>query len=602
MVLLSTLGYGQKFQGFDSLKIGSSTINNQKITEWNNVNLKQNKFVINVKDYGAVGNGVVNDIAAIRSAILVIKNNGGGKLYLPRGVYFVTDSIVIDFSNVTIEGDGIGATIIKVGAWVDGIRVSKGYPLPKEILQNIVIQNLTIDGNKDGYANGPNDTYGNGINVNGCNNVIIQNCEVKNPAEQGIVSTYWNISDKAKSIVIDKCIVHGCKINRIGIGIEGQSRNSRVTNNSVFDGGFIFVGNGASGNIDDGECIISNNTVEEGKMASGVGVWINGSLNNIIINSNTVRGFGIGIRTSSEKASTKGFIVSNNILLNYRNYGIITLPTLNNEPDESVISNNQLSTNSTTSKAIHTFKKTIITGNNIRGSAARGIEVNDSCLIIGNLINALGSISVYLTGALNVVVANYLSTDIYCIKATSNEFFANYGTGTLNRGSGFYLNTNRFSAANGKPPDSEGKNGDHKLETNPAVGFPAGWIKAGGVWQPYGIIGGIRASSPLRLNAGVISADTSDASSGLVTKGFLLKSISTPLSGQLTTLGNGSSGSFKFSHGQKGVSATSQVFVTARTVPSVVKYVEINSTFITIYTTLIPDNNAVLKWDWQIVK
>lgn len=46
--------------------------------------------VYNVRDYGAVGNGVTDDTAAIQAAIQAATKAGGGIAYLPTGIYAVT--------------------------------------------------------------------------------------------------------------------------------------------------------------------------------------------------------------------------------------------------------------------------------------------------------------------------------------------------------------------------------------------------------------------------------------------------------------------------------------------------------------------------------
>lgn len=54
--------------------------------------------VINVKtDFGAVGDGVTDDTAAIQAAFNAIKSIGGGTLYFPPGTYKITSQITLDF-------------------------------------------------------------------------------------------------------------------------------------------------------------------------------------------------------------------------------------------------------------------------------------------------------------------------------------------------------------------------------------------------------------------------------------------------------------------------------------------------------------------------
>lgn len=72
------------------------------------VSTKNNLHVIvNVKDYGAIGNGATNDTASINSAIAALTNFS--TLYFPAGKYLITLGGLTAFtslSNVTIMGDG----------------------------------------------------------------------------------------------------------------------------------------------------------------------------------------------------------------------------------------------------------------------------------------------------------------------------------------------------------------------------------------------------------------------------------------------------------------------------------------------------------------
>jgi hypothetical protein len=78
---------------------------------------------VNVKDFGAAGDGVADDTAAIQAALTAIAAAGGGSLVLPRGTYRVTQTINITAGNIHIEG--YGATIDATGlAYVAGTRAS----------------------------------------------------------------------------------------------------------------------------------------------------------------------------------------------------------------------------------------------------------------------------------------------------------------------------------------------------------------------------------------------------------------------------------------------------------------------------------------------
>jgi hypothetical protein len=61
--------------------------------------------VVNAREYGAVGNGIKDDTASLKLALLLLREKGGGTLYLPRGRYLVSDTLVIP-DRVGIRGEG----------------------------------------------------------------------------------------------------------------------------------------------------------------------------------------------------------------------------------------------------------------------------------------------------------------------------------------------------------------------------------------------------------------------------------------------------------------------------------------------------------------
>jgi hypothetical protein len=92
-----------------------------------------------VRQYGAVGDGVHDDTSALRSAIYdgrsagYVVGNGSccdGKLsyvYLPAGTYLISGSLAWDFADVTIQGEGPGRSIIKLK---DGTFTDASQPKP----------------------------------------------------------------------------------------------------------------------------------------------------------------------------------------------------------------------------------------------------------------------------------------------------------------------------------------------------------------------------------------------------------------------------------------------------------------------------------------
>jgi len=65
---------------------------------------------VSVKDFGAVGNGVTDDTAAIQAALTNAFNNGGGNVFVPAGEYITTSPLIIR-SNVSFFGEGAASII-----------------------------------------------------------------------------------------------------------------------------------------------------------------------------------------------------------------------------------------------------------------------------------------------------------------------------------------------------------------------------------------------------------------------------------------------------------------------------------------------------------
>lgn len=132
--------------------------------------------VTNVKAYGAIGDGITSDTAAVSSALNALNALGGGTLYMPKGVYNVGGMGV--GNNVRVVGDGVGNTIIRCMPVPSG---SQSGILLAGRGQNILIQDLEIDGNRD--ASG---VAGHGIRGAGGVNLAIRNVKISRASGYGI--------------------------------------------------------------------------------------------------------------------------------------------------------------------------------------------------------------------------------------------------------------------------------------------------------------------------------------------------------------------------------------------------------------------------------
>lgn len=107
--------------------------------------------VVNVKDFGAKGDGVTDDYAAFFNAYAYLRTNGGGTLFVPRGQYVLSRSLWFsradhpEWGPVSIEGAGMEHTTILCKGTDYGIIIVN----PESVEGRVTYQriaNLTLRG------------------------------------------------------------------------------------------------------------------------------------------------------------------------------------------------------------------------------------------------------------------------------------------------------------------------------------------------------------------------------------------------------------------------------------------------------------------------
>lgn len=119
-----------------------------------------------VKAFGAVGDGIADDTAAFQDAINAVPSTGG-VVFLPVGIYRLTDTIILK-SMVTLRGalrrgsgDGLASKGSKLLSDHEGHCLSFSHPGPTSA--GIVVEDLAIEGFKETYSTGCGIYFRNGF-------------------------------------------------------------------------------------------------------------------------------------------------------------------------------------------------------------------------------------------------------------------------------------------------------------------------------------------------------------------------------------------------------------------------------------------------------
>lgn len=227
------------------------------------------KAFINVKDYGAIGDGTTDDASAIQSALDAVKTDGG-IIYFPTAVYLLKSAVVF-YSNQTLwfedgavvkQGDainnllrtycdstiggydGVHDSMVYGGIFDGGSYTTNNTLIGTAHAKNIIFERITT---KNAYG-----TWHN-IEINSSYNVKVINCDFEGSRKTGQngemlqidgagSSTYYpwdNIkidSTVSKYIDIQGCIFHDSTVVP-GIGNHSNMAHKYVrVHDCIFDG------------------------------------------------------------------------------------------------------------------------------------------------------------------------------------------------------------------------------------------------------------------------------------------------------------------------------------------------------------------------------
>jgi hypothetical protein len=283
--------------------------------------------VVNVREFGAKGNGTDDDRAAIMGAIVAAAEKGG-TVYFPPGIYSISLGIDLDYSNVVLMGASPFASTIKLSA-------SSSFIIDTEPgrVSNVGVVNLGIDGSKDIQADA---SGGIGICFRNVDKGFIRNCYIHDTARSGIivgqaggVTPCTDIDVSGNLLVNIGLTAGGGNPDKVGIGIV-NGRRVTVTGNIIKNAvltGIDLEKHGSANDVLEG-IVVANNVIEAGpyNFTEAFGISVLGAgyyCFDITLSGNIMRGDARTARSAIACEYATRLIVSDNIAVGMMEHGLI---------------------------------------------------------------------------------------------------------------------------------------------------------------------------------------------------------------------------------------------------------------------------------------
>jgi len=428
---------------------------------------------VSVKDFGAVGDGVTDDTAAIQAAL----DTNKGVVDVPDGTYYVGSSTLVLNPNQTIRGAGLLSkftidssartptqSVIEcasgcgvIGLVIDGDRSNAIQQFASVSVINgvtdIVLKNLTLQ------------NHGTGVNIGYSDNTKITNCTFSGTLNKNHIVTQGSVGGNASNIVVlgnrfDTTVEEAIDVNAktnsmlissntffnnhtgpdldgtevIDIGSDSDCSDIVITGNT-FDGSnspdaFVWIKQGSS------YVTVSNNVMKNTKLTSLVGAVRISNSTSIVVSENSLKSAGslVSVSEDSYLTASGDIAVTSNVCSDLRYIGV-RLDNCTGVTSNVVISANTLESSSSSSQGIYIIEgdcisigdnivsgftgdgislgslavNAIVTGNTVKG-ANDGIKSDSaSASILGN--NVLNSIryGVHILGVSNIITNNKIT-------------------------------------------------------------------------------------------------------------------------------------------------------------------------------------------------
>jgi hypothetical protein len=274
----------------------------------------------NWKSFGAVGDGITDDTAAIQAACDAATAAGGGVAYGPPGIYKVSNTILIG-SKCHVEGSGRGATIIRpVSTTYPGKQVNGAWiytTLAMVAVTDASVKSLTLD-----HATNSQAADGIGVQPDGQGNVshncVIEDNEVLFPPgfHSYLIWSHKGIGTKILHNFCDGGTPTQVVMDQTGIEVYGGS-DVLVDGNTVSNvgsSGIIFWTDALGGVLARVRCV--NNHVNVALDGFRMYTSSNYSIQDIVISNNHfIASWNAGVFLTSDPGDVvSGLMISNNVV------------------------------------------------------------------------------------------------------------------------------------------------------------------------------------------------------------------------------------------------------------------------------------------------
>lgn len=420
----------------------------------------KNDFFYNVKYYGAKGDGVTDDRAAIQSAVAAANAAGGGIVFFPPGTYLIGNPIVA-LSNVTFFGCGTASVITSSVS-------NSGIASQSATLHDVVIDSLTFNGPVTVTVTQP--TVGRGTPGNGLTYAIWMD---------GDLDPHATTPPTITNITIRNCYIKNC--TQLPIWISGVRGRVLVTGNH-FDNnkdlGFLWnqevictynhvintADNGISASRGNNKVVVANNTLEN---IAYSGIELGGFVGDIgprdfVCTGNTLKNCGLaGIFL--DEAPYYGTITGNTInqgywynatdqLSNTVGVGIWVRGAPHGTPSSPtdyatglLISNNTIRQSARAGIYISSMKYSVVERNLILDTGTQFLSDGVTAIASNNTSQNIGILVDYTATDSTVIVRDNIVIDT---RATP---YCNYAVQPIPATSGLYIHNNTMLFCRNQP-------------------------------------------------------------------------------------------------------------------------------------------------------